>query len=139
MALPDRPAPGFNRWSNAPSLSGRRQVLAQWRGVDLAPLEVAWTDAGRPAADVVGRVVKQLGLDRRQSEAEVLRTWTQLLDPTVAAHAQPTGLRNGTLFVVVDSSVWLDEIVRYRQKEILLRLHTAFGPDLVKRISFRVG
>jgi predicted nucleic acid-binding Zn ribbon protein len=114
-------------------------VLAQWRGIDMAPLEVAWADGGHPAAEVVGRVVKQLGLDRRQSGAEVLRTWSQLLDPNIAAHAQPTGLRNGTLFVTVDSSVWLDEIVRYRQKEILLRLRTTFGPELVKRISFRVG
>ena len=45
----------------------------------------------------------------------------------------------GTLFVNVDSSVWLDEIVRYRRKEILTRLQTAFGREMIKKISFRVG
>lgn len=45
----------------------------------------------------------------------------------------------GTLFVTVDSSVWLDEIVRYRRKEILDRLQHSFGRELIQRISFRVG
>jgi hypothetical protein len=39
----------------------------------------------------------------------------------------------------VDSSVWLDEIVRYRRRDILQRLQTSFGKDLIARISFRVG
>jgi predicted nucleic acid-binding Zn ribbon protein len=59
-------------------------------------------------------------------------------DPNIVAHAQPTGLRKGTLFVTVDSSVWLSEIVRYRRKEILERLQHSFGRDLIARISFRV-
>jgi predicted nucleic acid-binding Zn ribbon protein len=61
------------------------------------------------------------------------------MDPNVAAHAQPTGIRNGTLFVVVDSNVWLSEIVRYRRREILDRLQHSFGPQMVKKISYRVG
>ena len=40
----------------------------------------------------------------------------------MTAHAQPHNLHKGTLFVNVDSSVWLSEIVRYRRKEILDRL-----------------
>jgi hypothetical protein len=49
------------------------------------------------------------------------------------------GLHKGTLFVNVDSSAWLDEIVRYRRKEILTRLQSAFGADRIARISFRTG
>jgi len=52
---------------------------------------------------------------------------------------QPAGLRKGTLFVNVDSSVWLSEIVRYRRKEILDRLQHSFGREIIKKISFRVG
>ena len=65
--------------------------------------------------------------------------WNSLVDPQVAAHAQPAGLNKGTLFVTVDSSVWLDEIVRYRRREILDRLQHSFGREMVKKISFRVG
>lgn len=85
------------------------------------------------------KVLKDVRLDRRQSEAEVLKVWNSLLDPNITAHAQPTGLWKGTLFVTVDSNVWLSEIVRYRRKEILDRLQHSFGRDLISKISFRVG
>ncbi|MDE2712936.1 MAG: DUF721 domain-containing protein, partial [Verrucomicrobiota bacterium] len=62
-----------------------------------------------------------------------------LIDPSVTAHAQPAGIRKGTLFVDVDSNVWLSEIVRYRRHEILQRLQHAFGKEFIARISFRVG
>jgi len=84
-------------------------------------------------------VLKSMGLERRRTEAEILRVWNHLIDPTIVAHAQPTGLRKGTLFVTVDHSVWLSEIVRYRRKEILERLQHSFGRDLIAKISFRVG
>jgi hypothetical protein len=41
--------------------------------------------------------------------------------------------------VNVDSSPWLDEIVRYWRNEILQRLQNAFGHELIERISFRIG
>jgi len=88
---------------------------------------------------VMPKVLKDLRIDRRQSEAEVLKVWNNLLDPNITAHAQPTGMWKGTLFVTVDSSVWLSEIVRYRRKEILDRLQHSFGRDLISKISFRVG
>ena len=122
-----------------PKATARQRVLAEWRGHDLAPLEKAQAVRARPASDVMPRVLSEMRMDRRRAEAEVLRVWNNLLDPNIVAHAQPTGLRKGTLFVTVDSSVWLSEIVRYRRKEILDRLQHSFGRDFIARISFRVG
>ncbi len=85
------------------------------------------------------RVLTELRIDRRRAEAEVVKVWNNLLDPNIVAHAQPTGLHKGTLFVAVDSSVWLSEIVRYHRTEILDRLQHSFGRDFVRRISFRPG
>ncbi len=85
------------------------------------------------------QILSKLRMDKRQGESEILRVWQHLIDPTITAHAQPTGVNKGTLFVTVDSSVWLDEIVRYRRKEILDRLQTSFGREVIQRISFRVG
>ncbi len=119
--------------------SARQRVMAQWRGVDLNPLEKARKITAQSAADVMPRVLKDLRMDRRQAEAEVVKVWNNLIDPTIVAHAQPTGIRNGTLFVTVDSSVWLSEIVRYRRKEILDRLQHSFGSDFIAKISYRVG
>jgi hypothetical protein len=122
-----------------PAPSARQKVLGQWRGWDWSAEEKARWPSAKSAGDIMPKVLAGLGLDRRQAEAEILKVWSNQLDPNVSAHARPTGLRKGTLFVTVDSNVWLDEIVRYRRREILERLQNSFGRDLVTRISFRCG
>ncbi len=122
-----------------PKSSARERALARWRGVDLAPLEIARQVSARSAATLIPRVLTDLRIDSRRAEAEIVKVWNALLDPEIAGHAQPVGLRKGTLFVNVDSSVWLAELVRYRRKEILERLQHSFGHELIVRISFRVG
>src|SRR5262245_32704050 len=123
----------------APPRTARERVLAAWRGVDVAPAEKARRDSFRPVGGLVSQTLVRMGLDRKRGEAEIIKVWNDLIDPTLTAHAQPTGIRNGTLFVSVDSSVWLDEIVRYRRREILARMQTSFGREVIQRISFRVG
>jgi len=122
-----------------PKLSARQRALAAWRGADLSAAETARTNRVKAAGAVMPRVLADLRIDTRRAEAEVVRVWNNLIDPNIVAHAQPVGLRRGTLFVNVDSSVWLAEIVRYRRKEILDRLQHSFGRDLIARISFRIG
>lgn len=119
--------------------SARDQVLAEWRRIDLVPLELANTVAARSTAEIIPKVLEKLKLDQRQLEAEIVKVWNHTINPTVVAHAQPTRLARGTLFVSVDSSVWLAEIVRYHSAEILARLQNSFGRDRIKRISFRIG
>jgi hypothetical protein len=120
-------------------ISAQQRVLAQWRGADLAPVEEGRTLRAKPVSAVLPKVLRDLRIDRRCMEAEVVKVWNQLLDPNIVAHAQPTGLRNGTLFVTVDTNVWLSEIVRYRRREILDRLQHSFGREFIAKISFRVG
>jgi predicted nucleic acid-binding Zn ribbon protein len=120
-------------------ISARQRVLAQWRGVDLAPLEMARTVPARLASAALPKIMKEFRIDTRRAEAEVVKVWNSLIDPNIVAHAQPAGVRKGTLFVTVDSSVWLSEIVRYRRKEILDRLQHSFGRNVIQKISYRVG
>jgi len=133
------PSPKSRTSSATTGPAQRRRVLAQWRGTDLSPLEKALTNNSKTLGEIMPGVLSRLGLERKRAEAEVARVWNHLIDPTLTAHAQPTGLHKGTLFVTVDSSVWLDEIVRYRRREILERLQHSFGKDLISRISFRTG
>ncbi len=130
--------PNFDRPARA-AANARQKVLAQWRGLDLGPVEKAFRSAAQSAGDVMPRVLAQVRLDRRRTDAEIVKAWPHLVDPHIAAHAQPTGLAKGTLFLTVDSSPWLDEIVRYRRREILERLQHCFGRDLITKLSCRVG
>ena len=122
-----------------PKPNPKQQALAEWRHTDLREAEGARKTTAKKIADVVPAVVKQINLDKKQSDLEILKVWNNLLDPNITAHAQPANLVRGTLFVNVDNSAWLNEIVRYRRREILSRLQTAFGPDLIQKISFRLG
>ena len=119
--------------------SPRQRALAQWRGVDMEPLEKARASAARTVAEVLPGLMKELRMDVRQGEAEIVKVWNALIDPAVTAHAQPANLHKGTLFVNVDNSAWLTEIVRYRRKEIIERLQNSFGKTVVQKISFRIG
>ena len=121
------------------AVRARAKILAQWRGVDYAPLEKARATPARTAGEVLPALLKDLRIDARQGEAEIVKVWNSLIDPVVTAHAQPANLHKGTLFVNVDTSVWLAEIVRYRRKEILDRLQHSFGKTIVQKISFRIG
>ena len=133
------PFPRYTPPRGPGKVSARQRIMAQWRGIDLVPLEQAKALRAQPASAVMPRVLSGLRIDKRRAEAEVVKVWSHLLDPAIVAHAQPTGLNKGTLFVTVDSSVWLSEIVRYRRKEILARLQHSFGRDFIAKISFRVG
>ena len=135
MAFPPRYVPPLR----PPKIPARQSVLAAWRGVDSSAEEIARMDRSKTAGAVMPRVLKDMRIDNRRAEAEIVKVWNDLIDPNIVAHAQPAGVHKGTLFVNVDSSVWLAEIVRYRRREILDRLQHSFGKDLIARISFRVG
>jgi Dna[CI] antecedent, DciA len=137
MSLIPRPYRNFKL--GPPRPSAKERVLAEWRGLDLAPIEKGQRIRARATGDILPAVLTEMRIDRRRSDAEILKVWNNLIEPEIVAHAQPTGLHKGTLFVTVDSSVWLSEIVRYRRREILNRLQHSFGRDLIARISFRVG
>jgi hypothetical protein len=122
-----------------PKANARQRALEALRGVDLGPLEKGRARSEKSLADIMPGVLSNLRMDKRLNEAEIVRVWNRVLDPNLTTHAQPTGLRNGTLFVSVDSSVWLSEIVRYRRVEILDRLRHSFGRELIQKISFRLG
>ncbi len=123
----------------APKPTARQRALADLHGIDLAPLEKIRERAAKSVNEVMPQILARIRMEKRQSEAEILKVWNDLIDPSITAHAQPTGINKGTLFVTVDNSVWLSEIVRYRRREILDRLQHSFGREMVQKISFRVG
>ena len=117
----------------------RARTLAEWRRIDLRPVEVAAASSARSAGDLMPQVLARLRLDQRVAESQIQAVWKRTIDPVITAHAQPAGLARGTLFVNVDSSTWLSEIVRYRRHEILERIQLVVGKAMVQKISFRVG
>lgn len=129
----------FRRRKFSPPMSNRQSVLAAWRGVDLQPLEIAQKVAAESLGNLMPKVLGGLGLEKKQIEAEVFKAWPHMMSPDVAAHTQPSALKNGTLYVSVDSSAWFDEIQRFRRKEIMDRIQSTFGSKMVAKIFFKLG
>ena len=121
------------------TVAAREKALREWRRQDLPASERAWKGSERNLGQLLPDIFQKLRLDGRRHESKILEQWPSLVDPQVALHCQPAGLAKGTLFVNVDSSAWLSEIVRYRRAEILERVQAALGKTTVKKISFRVG
>ena len=102
MSLPPRHIPPLG----PPKLSRRDRALATLRGAHAIREERANALREKSAGELMGKLFKDLRMDRRRAEAEIVRSWNSLIDPNITAHAQPVGLAKGTLFVNVDNSVW---------------------------------
>ena len=86
-----------------------------------------------PLGPLVGDLLEGLGLDKRLREFRAVEAWEEAVGKTVSEHATPTGIREGVLFVEVDSSVWMQELSLLRES-IVERLNAALGAPLVRRI-----
>jgi predicted nucleic acid-binding Zn ribbon protein len=64
--------------------------------------------------------------------------WPALVGKAVAAHCRPGRLEKGELTVFVDSSVWLNELVRYSRQQLLSNLQAKFGRNEVRSVRVQL-
>lgn len=88
--------------------------------------------------DILGKSLKRLELSPRLGEYEVWPIWNSTVGATIARNAQPEKIRNGTLFVKVASSTWMQEL-QYMKDVISEKLNDSLGRVVVKNIFFYVG
>jgi predicted nucleic acid-binding Zn ribbon protein len=88
---------------------------------------------------IVKKIVSRLGLEGLATSSRVFEVWNSVVGPAIARHAQPYSLRDGTLIVNVESSVWLSQLDRYRKGQIKEKLNQSLPQPIVNRIIFRFG
>lgn len=88
--------------------------------------------------DILNHSLKRLDLSGRLAEHGVWPIWNEIVGPAIARNAQPEKIRNGTLFVKVTSSVWMQQL-QYMKEMIGDKLNKSLGSDVVKNIFFFVG
>lgn len=135
----DRPLPLTAKQSKANAKReerARREIVAAWRRVDLAEEEGARADTLKPIGSLLPSLLSRLKLEQRRADAEIVNIWNRVVDPDVARNARPVALSGGTLRISVANSVWLAELVRFRQRDILKRLQASLGSEQLKRLSF---
>ncbi|MCK4261854.1 DUF721 domain-containing protein [bacterium] len=88
---------------------------------------------------VLDKVLRNLDIERKKEEGEIWQNWREWIGEDVGRHTQPQSLNYGKLVVNVDSSVWVEQLTKFRKEEILKELNRRLGKDLIKEIHFRVG
>jgi hypothetical protein len=66
------------------------------------------------AGSVVEKVLEGLGLTSAFSRHNVVRLWPSIVNKTIARHAKAERISGSTLHVIVDSSVWMNEMANLK-------------------------
>jgi predicted nucleic acid-binding Zn ribbon protein len=87
--------------------------------------------------DILPGVLQKLGLGKIFDESRLRNEWPEIVGAHMAARSRPGEVRNGVVFVLVDSSVWMQEI-RFHQKQILERIKERLPGLGVKEIRLAI-
>ena len=88
--------------------------------------------------DLLSGATGRLGIPSPEATGRVWSAWREIVGPAVAAHAEPTSLREGVLRVRADSPAWATEI-GYLVEEIRSRVNAATGRPLVSEVRVWTG
>jgi predicted nucleic acid-binding Zn ribbon protein len=86
-------------------------------------------------ADTIKKILQRLEEKQSSVWLQLNNEWESLVGKIVASHARPGKIKDKMLIIYVDSSVWLNELLRTEQKHILSLLQKKFGSDEVKSIK----
>ncbi len=82
----------------------------------------------------VGKILDKIkattALGKQLEQARIWDRWNELAGGHLAAHGEPKTIREGTLYVEVDSPVWMHRYA-YRKWDILKRINRMAGEELV--------
>ncbi|MBU8922807.1 MAG: DUF721 domain-containing protein [Bacteroidales bacterium] len=77
------------------------------------------------ASAILPKVFRAMGLESRIEAVRLRAEWVEVVGETVAARCRPGDVHEGTLFVMVENNVWMQEI-RFHQDRIIRRIRERF-------------
>lgn len=114
----------------------RAAVIAEWRGL---PDKMPRADRWHAPAELLPKLMKQLGLSERLHETEIIEAWKHIVGDFIAAHSAPVSLREGVLFVRVLQPALHYELDRVAKPDVVRKLKQRFGAKVIRDVRFRVG
>jgi hypothetical protein len=87
---------------------------------------------------ILSGLAKRLGLETRLLELRLQHDWHEIIGEPIASHTWPTQIRFKKLYLVVQNSVWLQQLT-FLKPTLLAKLHDAVGTELIGEIMLRVG
>jgi hypothetical protein len=97
----------------------------------------AWSPL-TPIASALDDIAQRFGLSVRLLEHRLQRHWPVIVGEQVAAHTRPESIRFKKLYVITDSSVWVQHLA-FLKPSLLESINRAGGSLIVTDIVLRVG
>ncbi|MEI6885613.1 MAG: DUF721 domain-containing protein [Bacteroidota bacterium] len=91
---------------------------------------------GRPLKEVVQEILKKYRLEDHLDETRVLENWGKICGPMIASHTIHLSVKNGILFISVDSAALRQEL-QYQKESLLDKLNKEAGRSLIRDIVFK--
>jgi Dna[CI] antecedent, DciA len=87
---------------------------------------------------ILSGLAKQLGLEQRLVELRIQQQWPVLVGEPIGSHTWPVQIRFHKLYLLVENSVWLQQLT-FLKPALLAKLNAEAGSELLTDIVLRVG
>lgn len=88
-------------------------------------------------AKILNRVVPDFKQQNPSCTDQILNEWKTLIGSPVSDHTKPFRLKNDTLYLYVDSTVWFHEINNFCKNQLIETLQTKWPQ--IKKIRLKTG
>lgn len=91
-----------------------------------------------PTGPVLDRLLKRFGLEVQHRAWELDQRWEETVGPQIASHTAVMEIKYRKLFVIVDSSAWMQQLT-FLKNNLLSVINATFDKPMIRDIVFRVG
>jgi len=84
----------------------------------------------KSVGEILSKLIKKTGLGKQIEQARIWEHWDTLAGPNLHTHGRPRAIKDNTLIVEVDSTVWMNKYA-YFKWDILQRINRLAGKELV--------
>jgi len=83
--------------------------------------------------DIIEAMKTSGTLGKNLQEARIWERWPEIVGPKLMPYGQPLGVRDETLFIQVESAVWMHKF-SYQKPQIIQQVNKLVGENLVTDI-----
>ncbi len=91
---------------------------------------------GAPLSDLIDKIMKSYRLDGKMKEMDILAKWPEMMGIAVSNRTKKIEIRNGILFLEMESSVMRDELLHGKQI-IIERINQEAGEKIINDVWFQ--
>ncbi len=89
-------------------------------------------------ASVLSGIARRHGMEAKLFEHKLLKNWPEIAGEPVAAHTRPDQIKFKKLYLVAESSVWIQHLM-FLKPELIAKVNAAAGRPLITDVVLRVG